>query len=184
MDYIKTIIQHIWRSTYQGPVAKWVIGVWLFFGGIHLYIYSVFALTIMDVITGVMAAKKKGEPITSRKLRKGLLEKTALYLVLLLSVFVLDTLTKNLFAHAGFYFVFIVTFLISTYEITSILENLSTMHPQIPFLSGLVRIFKKMGDSTVNGLENKVDGLTNELIEKSGQDLTGKNPNPTSETQK
>jgi len=45
---------------------------------------------IIDVITGIIASIKKGEPFKSRILRKGLIEKVVIYNMLMVSVFVLE----------------------------------------------------------------------------------------------
>jgi toxin secretion/phage lysis holin len=178
MTYIFTTLKNLWASLHGSPITKAIIAIWMFFGGIHLYIYSVLALTILDVITGIMASNKKGIGFSSRLLRKGLLEKTALYLVLMLSVFVLDTLTTNLIGHSRYFFVFIITFLISCYEVSSIIENIAVVRPNIPFLSGLVRIFKKMGAGTVDKLEAQVDTITGGITGENG-DKPSPMPTPT-----
>jgi len=158
IHYVKTLLKNIWASAQESYLGKLLMGAWLFFVGIHSYIYAIMALSVIDVIIGIIAARKKGEAISSRKLRKGLLEKTALYMFLLISVFVMDKLMASVLG-SGHYFSFIVTVLICSYEVTSIIENLSILNPNIPFLSGLVRVFKKMGESTVNHLESKIDDI-------------------------
>jgi len=175
MDYIRSILKHLWASTQDSFIYKVLVGAWVYFIGIHMYIYAILSLTFIDVVMGVLAARKKGEAITSRKLRKGLLEKTALYMVLLVSVFILDKLTASLIG-SGHYFSFIITFLICSYELTSITENISIINPNIPFLSGLVKVFKKMGESTVIKLEEKVDDITKDLTDptKNGQNKPSK----------
>lgn len=167
MDYIKSVLKSLWSFLGdQLPIiGKAIAGIWFFFGGIHVYIYAVMVLVFIDVITGVIAARKKGEAITSRKLRKGLLEKLLLYMLLLLTVFVLDLVLKSVFNHTSFYFVFILTFLISTYEVVSVFENISVLKPQIPFLNALIRIFKKMGDKAVTKMEERVDDIVDEVTD-------------------
>ena len=88
---------------------------------------------------------------------------------LLISVFVLEKLMSNLLS--GNYFSFIIWVLICSYELTSIVENLSIINPNISFLSGLVRVFKEVGESTVKNLEDKVDDITKDLTDakKSGK---------------
>lgn len=194
MDYIKIILKNIWQFAIDNSngIIKALVAIWYFFAGIHMYIYAVIALSIVDVITGVLASSKRGEKFTSKKLKKGLLVKFALYLVLILTVFVLDLITKSVFHHEDFYFSFLITFLISTYEVVSILENINTIKPDIPFMSALVSIFKKMGEKSIEKMEERVDDVVDTVTDfkkvtenkdekkeeetESGQDFTTENP--------
>jgi toxin secretion/phage lysis holin len=161
MYYAKTILKNLVTTLQDNleVIGKLLIAVWFFFVGIHTYIYTILVLVLIDAVTGVVKAAKLGEGFKSRKLRKGLLEKLAVYLVLLVSVFFLDRLTQSVLNHGGNYFAFFITFLITCYEVSSILENLNSIKPGLPFLSGLVRIFKKMGDSAMDKMEQNVEHI-------------------------
>lgn len=165
MNYTLFVLRKLWSQLGDSSIVKGLLGVWLMLGGVHTYLYTIVALTVIDVITGVWKSLRQGEPFTSRKLRKGLLEKVGLYLLLLVSVFILDNLLMGVIGHSTGYFAFIITFLISCYELTSIAENLSVLMPQIPFLRGLVRIFKKMGTSTIDKVEKNVDTVIDTVTE-------------------
>ncbi len=167
IPYVKSVVSHICQHVVDNlpSVVKALAAVWFFFAGIHTYIYAVLALTIIDVITGLLAAHKRGEAITSRKLRKGLLEKFALYLVILISIFTLDVVLKSILPVESFYLSAIVTFLISTYECTSILENVLVINPNIPFIKPLVKVFNKMGDKTVDNLDKRVDDIAGKITD-------------------
>ncbi|GAA4326307.1 phage holin family protein [Flaviaesturariibacter amylovorans] len=163
MNYVKLLLQKLWNQFLEGSVFKAMIAIWIFFAGIHSYVYIITALTIIDVVTGLMKAVRISDPITSRKLRKGLLEKLCIYLILLISVFFIDTLMAPIIA--GYYLSFVITVLIAFYELTSVSENLSVLMPQIPFLKGLVRIFRKLGEKTVDGLDKKVDSIVDTVTD-------------------
>lgn len=165
MNYVKFLIRNLWNQFLDSGFHHGILAIWLMMGGVHTYLYTIVALTVIDVITGVWKSLRQGEPFTSRKLRKGLLEKVGLYLLLLVSVFILDKLLMGVIGHSTGYFAFIITFLISCYELTSIAENLSVLMPQIPFLRGLVRIFKKMGSSTIDKVEKNVDTVIDTVTE-------------------
>ena len=73
------------------------MAAWLFFTCIHTYLYAVELLIVLDVVTGVYASTRKGEMFTSKFLKKGLLEKTILYIVLLGASFSMEMVLKNMF---------------------------------------------------------------------------------------
>lgn len=167
MHYVHLIIGSIWEhiKSHSEIILKALLAVFYFLAGIHIYIYAVLALAFIDVVTGIAASLKKGEKFTSRTLRKGLLEKTVLYMLLLVTVFVLDMITKTVFHHEAFYFSFVITFLICSYEIASIMENVQVLRPNLPFVSALVRIFGKLHKKTIQKLEKNVDDIADKVTD-------------------
>jgi len=143
----------------NGWLIKGISAVVLFFQGIHLYLGCIAVLTMIDVLSGVYAAMKRGEKISSREFRKGLLEKTLLYMMMLISVFFLDIILKSVVHFDTFYLSGFITFLIATYELSSIMENIQSIRPDIKFISVLPGLFKKMQDKTVAKLEDKMDDI-------------------------
>lgn len=152
-DLLKTLVNFFSRD---GFAWKAVVAAVMYFADIHLYIIAVLCLTIIDVVTGVWAAKKRNEEITSRKLRKGLLEKTALYLILLLSSFIIGKVFQNVLHFENYYVSWILTILISVYEITSIIENSISINPNLSFLGKFKSLLNKVADKQIDNVEEKL----------------------------
>ncbi|SFW53147.1 phage holin family protein [Chitinophaga sancti] len=157
LTIIRKIIDNTIRASLWNNVLKLLVAIWLFFAGIHTYIYCIIALTFMDVATGIPASMKKGELFKSRILRKGLIEKIALYLIMLIAVFILELVVKSAFKYESFYMVLVVTMCVSTYELTSILENIAVLRPELPFISRLIKLSNKIQEKTLDIAEDKVD---------------------------
>lgn len=156
MDYFKHLLNNIF--SFDNIIFKAIVAVWLYFAGIQTYLIVIPVLIIFDVITGIYSSIKKGDKFTSRYLKKGLLEKLGLYLILFLSSFSLEMVIKTIFPWESYFIVFFVTVLISTYEITSICENVFTINPSLSFLTSLIRLSKKLNDKAVEVAEGKIDG--------------------------
>ncbi len=168
--YCKYILKGIWSTLKHlfdpsGIVAKALIALVMFFSSIHSYFIAVLSLVVIDVFTGLIASYKTGVPFSSRKLRKGLIEKLCLYLILLITVFFLDKLMVADLGFARFYFSFVITFLICIYEISSVFENLHKIRPDIPFIAGLLGIFKGLGDKALKSLKKRSDDLIDKVTQ-------------------
>jgi len=128
----------------------------MYFAGSHAYIISVMALLLLDVITGVSAAKKSGEPITAKRLGMGLLEKTGLYLILLIASFVLGLVMKDVVHIETYYITWLLTILIDVYEITSIIENVIKINPELAFLNKIKKLLNHSVDKQFEKVEKKL----------------------------
>ncbi|WPQ65506.1 phage holin family protein [Chitinophaga sancti] len=157
LTIIRKIIDNTIHASLWNNILKILIAVWLFFAGIHTYIYCIIALTILDIATGIPASMKKGVPFKSRILRKGLIEKVVLYLIMLIAVFILELVVKTAIEYDSFYMVLVVTMCISTYELTSILENIAILRPELPFISRLIKLSNKIQEKTLDIAEDRVD---------------------------
>ena len=64
MSYLFITLQKLKGFIFENAavIGKALAAIWFFFTGIHMYLYAVIALTIVDVVTGVLASLKKGEP--------------------------------------------------------------------------------------------------------------------------
>lgn len=156
-EYIKHLLIRTFTTISDNIFVKSAIGVWLYFSGIHVYFYCIGALVIFDVITGIYASIKQGRKFTSEYLRKGLLEKVALYLILLLSAFAFETVFKTMYNWEHFFAVFFVTVLVTSYEMVSICENIIAVNPKFLFLNSIINLSKKISDKTVKNVEDKID---------------------------
>lgn len=167
--YARTILLNIFTSFIKSPITTKLIDlaifIWLLFAGIHTYIYATMALTIIDVITGITASIKKGEPFKSRILRKGLIEKVVIYNLLMVSVFVLEYIIRKAIGYDNYWLVLLTTTLIGTYELSSIFENLFVINPNLVFLKSLIKLSDKFRDKTVSIAEDKIDKL-DEVVKK------------------
>lgn len=132
------------HSPFWGKVASLAMSFWMLFAGIHSYFYAVIAFTVIDVITGIAASLKKGEKFKSRILRKGLIEKLCLYMVLMVSVFILESVVRTGIKLENYWLVMVATVLISTYEFSSIVENILVINPKLVFLKQLKAISKSV----------------------------------------
>ena len=159
IEILQKLVNQVINSTTANNILKAIIAGWLFFAGIHTYIYCVLALVIIDVITGIIASLKKGEEFKSRILRKGLIEKVILYNLLMISVFVLEIVIKTAFNYSAFYLVLIATVCITTYELSSIMENILVIKPELGFIRKLITLTNKLQDKTVDIAENKIDSI-------------------------
>ena len=162
MNYIYHLLQRIFSPS--NYFIKLIIGVWLYFSGIHIYLEAIAALVIFDVITGIAASIKSGQKFTSEYLKKGLLEKVALYLILILSAFILEMVFKSMYQWDKFFIVFFVTTLISSYEAVSICENILKINPSLTFINSFIRLTKRINKSSIDTVDNKID----EIIKDKG----------------
>ncbi|MDO9374553.1 MAG: phage holin family protein [Ferruginibacter sp.] len=151
------LIENFTNFFKYNPAIKTIIAFFFYFAGIHVYLYCVFILVIFDVITGIKASMTKGEKFTSRFLKKGLLEKLALYLILILAAFFLELVLKSMYQWDKNFIAFLVTMLISTYEMVSICENILIINPNLEFLKGIIKLSKSICNKAMEVARNKVD---------------------------
>lgn len=166
--YIKAlgagIVSTALSSSTPSLILKFIILGWLFFAGIHVYIYAIFALTLIDVVTGVIASRNRNEPFSSRKFKKGLLEKTFFYILILVVVFILDFLLIGVIGHSTFYLAFGACFSISLYEVSSILENIYSVNPEFTFLKRLLNLTGTIEEKFYEKAEAKIDATIDEVL--------------------
>lgn len=119
-----------------------------FFGVLAIPIYLLLGSNIIDYITGLMAAKYRGEEITSKRGYQGIAKKVSMWLLVIVGAFV-DQLISYGTATAGIdiHFSFVIACLVAIWlvcnEIISILENISDMGVAMPsFLKQIVTKIK------------------------------------------
>ena len=160
---------HLFDS--DGWLFKAGTAVILFFGGIHMHIGVIVVLTVMDIAVGITAALKRGEKFSSRKLRRGLLEKFTLYIILFFSILMLDKIIHSMIATETFYLSGLVTLLISLYEISSISEGLYSINPNNPVFKVIGGWSRRMFSKTERKL-NQIEDLT-DLSKGKGEEPPG-----------
>jgi len=110
------------------------------FAPVKAAVLTAIVLVLADLITGLMAAHKRGDPITSSGI-KTTVAKIMLYEVaILLGFLVQHYLTEGILPVCN-----LITSVIGLTEITSILENLQTINPAVSWTS-LVSRFTKTKD--------------------------------------
>lgn len=136
-----------------------------FFSPIHFILLMVGALILLDTTTGILAAKKRGEKITSKKMG-AVVSKFIVYHLAILTLYILDVALINEFTIeyiklstqyvstklAGLTIAFIeLTFI----ELTSVRENVETI-----FNIDVNKKFKRMIETIKNLIETirNVDG--------------------------
>jgi phage-related holin len=164
MDYIKQVFVGIYNTTVgfftsDFWLAKATLALLTLLGGIKLYVFSILTLALLDVITGVWASSRQGHLLTSKLLWRGLLAKVGLYLILLYAVMGLDIMLQSVLPMEKFYMVFVVSLLISVYEVTSIIENAVNINKDLAFLRAFASMWSRMVNKRIAVLEEKVDAI-------------------------
>ena len=101
--YLKHLLSKIFLSLFDNRIIKAILAAWLFFAGIQIYIYGIATVTVHNVLTGVYAAYRILTPIISQILKKGLLEKTFLYIFFMVNSLVMEMVLKNMFGWEHYY---------------------------------------------------------------------------------
>jgi len=119
---MKAVIYNIFKLGYDGIAYSICCGVlFSFFLPIkHFLIFTIFVV-FADTVTGIMAAKKRGEPITS----KGLYRTSQKVVVYFVGIMIFEG-AKNTFS-LPLNITYMVAFTIATTELYSISENIKSM---------------------------------------------------------
>lgn len=161
--YWKGILSHAGVSWINSPVIvdliKTILGLltamWTGIGGLFV---GVLILTVFDVIIGTRVSIKKGNSFSSRKFRKGLVEKTILYALLFIVSYVLEGIIKTSIPYEQFYLVGFSAAIFGFYEASSIIEGLIYLYPEYPFLKRLgnyLHILDKKVEEKVTGMDGE-----------------------------
>ena len=135
-------------------LKKISIGLAIFFSSIEPAMIAVGILIMIDTMTGVIAAKKSGETITSKKLA-GAITKSLVYQLLIISAHLCE-----LYLFGQIPFVKISLAFLAMTEFTSISENFQKSTGK-----NFIKYIKQLMDSKLRGLiaedkpkdDNKVD---------------------------
>jgi phage-related holin len=117
-----------------GYLYPFFLAIFTFFAPIHTLIAVVFALLIIDLLTGIAAARKRGERISSAGLRRTM-SKILIYETAIVVGFLLQHLLGNLFPVAN-----IVAAGFAVVEGTSLFENLNTISGKDLFRAAIVKL--------------------------------------------
>lgn len=122
MKYSAHFLAKVSTSSYWSGYATAAVGAFLsFMAPVWSFVFMALVLVIVDMITGVRAAKKRGEKIKSRGLYRGI-EKFALYFV---AITVAQQMQMTFFPSVPV--THVVAFGICVTEFFSMVENVETV---------------------------------------------------------
>lgn len=144
-----------WLHNLIKVAVAWLFTLWL---DVYVYISIVMFLSVADVLTGLRKALKDGKPFSSKKLRRGLIERLVLFTSLFVLMLCMDNLIRGMYDYGKYYITQFVCVIIGFYELSSIIENLIAIHPKFTFLKKIARF--------LNLLETKHEERTIDKVEK------------------
>lgn len=98
---------------------------------------------------------KKGERFESKIFRKGLIEKSILYTILMCASLVLGKLLQTVFDFDVFYISWTLSVMICVYEISSVIENIVVINPNLAYLNAFKTFVKSIGKKQVESVTEK-----------------------------
>jgi len=123
-------------------LPAWLIAMVAIFAPEKAAICTALVLILIDLVTGVWAAKKRGEAITSNGLKTTIYKIVFYELAICLGFLAQTYLTGTVLPVCN-----LITSVIGLTEMTSILENLQTINPNISWAS-LISKFNTTKDNT------------------------------------
>lgn len=124
-------------------VKLFIISILAIFAPIRAAIITVGVLVFIDLITGIWAAKKRKEPITSKGLRRTISKLVVFEAAILLAFLTEKYLTSELVPMCK-----IATAFIGLIEYTSVLENLNEINGK-PIFKKLIDLISKKEDDLI-----------------------------------
>lgn len=136
-----------------------VTAVGAYYAGIQLYLFAIGALVVADVVTGIWASFKQGEKFSSKKLGRGLIQKTVIYLIIMAASFEIGKVIQSAIGNETYWLTWILTLLILVYELTSVIENIVIINPQFYFLKRFSGLFEKVVNNQMDSVEERLGKL-------------------------
>lgn len=158
--YVKQILYGL-QSTLMNITNNWVYkafaafftGIAAYYAGIQIYIFAIGFLVVADVFTGTWSSFKQGHKFSSKKLGKGLIQKTVVYLLIMATSFEIGKVLQSAISHETHWLSWILTLLILLYELTSIIENILVINPDLVFLKRFSGLFEKVVSKQIDNVE-------------------------------
>ena len=128
-------------------VATTIGGFFSFFGLLALPLIILVVSNILDWITGCVASNIKGEAISSNKSYKGIFKKVSMYILIMIG-FMFDLLLEYGITQMGWdiqmqgFIAVVIAMWLVLNEMISIVENISVIGIDIPFLRPLMNLVK------------------------------------------
>lgn len=148
------------QGSLKTGVATLNVALLAYFSPIYSLVAAIFLLISLDWITGIWAAFKIGQPITSFKLRRTL-TKTVVYSLAIITGLVFEKEMVKFFAEVlysilganfqetGFPIVKIIALYIGATEFKSIIENLNKVY-KLPFFKAIMDKLQPLQDDANN----------------------------------
>lgn len=143
-----------------------VTAIGVYYAGIQIYLVAIGALVVADVITGIWASFKQGERFSSKKLGRGLIQKTVIYLIIMATSFEIGKVIQSAIGNETYWLTWILTLLILLYELSSVVENIVIINPDMVFLKRFSGLFEKVVNKQMDNVEEKL-GNTEEAKEET-----------------
>ena len=129
-------------------------------GNLATPFYVLVLTNVLDYITGVFAARERGEKVSSAIGAKGIVKKVCMWLLVLVGYildYILITLSATAHIELGFTsaVAFVVIFWLMINEIISILENIHDIGVDIPLLTKLAQFILKKTEKMAELPEDK-----------------------------
>lgn len=119
-----------------------ILAVLTVFAPIKASVIAIFVLTVLDLITGVIAAHKEGQPITSAGFKRTVI-KLALYEIALCAAFLVQQyLTQDLFPASK-----LVAAIVGLTELKSMLENMDRISGDKFFVGIIAKVSSAKDDA-------------------------------------
>lgn len=147
------------KSTPFGFLFQFLLFLTTIFSPIYLNIIFIFCVLIADVVLGVAVSIKKGVKFESRKLKKGLVHKLAFYGIIIVSFLGLELVLMKMLQYKTYYIIGVITTMIGFYELTSIVEKMMIIEPNIKVFGRLLKWIKKTDEKIETNIDNKIDKL-------------------------
>lgn len=122
-------------------ITAFIIFIAALWGEISVFIYSMFILTFLDTHYGIKASHKLGIKFDSKKRRKGLLDKSIIYMTVLIMTLIIDSMALSIYDFGKHYLTSVLLLFAGLYEATSIVEKLKVLYPESRLIKQMGKIF-------------------------------------------
>lgn len=143
-------------TTTKGVLTSIMVGVLSYFVPVTSIIMIIFIFVVVDLVSGISAARVKKEPVKSKKMRSTV-QKMLCYMTTIVLAFFIQ---KEILIYEWFEIMNVVSGIIALAEFKSILENFGTITGNSTFkdvFGTLEAAFKKKNRRNDNNDENKFD---------------------------
>jgi hypothetical protein len=127
------------------------------FAPVQVYLISILLFVLVDVSTGIWASIKEGKSFKSKILGDGLFSKLIIYFLLMWMAIQFGLVLQSVTHTSTFYIAWILTILISAYEISSLIENVIKINPKLLFLNRFKRMITTISDKQIKQAKKKFD---------------------------
>lgn len=157
--WVGKITMTMTQATLWGLIGSFIIFILGLFAPIYAHIVVILVAVLLDVMLGIIASLRKGEIFTSRRLKDGLINKTAIYGILLASFLMIEGVVMGMLGYTVFYAVGAISTMILFYELISIIEKLIVIDPRTKVLYRILKFVKKTDKKLDDVIDKKLDEI-------------------------